>query len=121
MGSSEPSITCRVADAEPVERVETPPPEDQEFEDDDGTIYEWNHKRRKFQPKAVNDDGGYKMEDMTFEMDEETIPVLEMPEEVSSIYSLQLNLDCQAAERRNLGHSMVDLAILRCKSFCMSI
>ena len=74
-----------------MERVETPPLEDQEFEDDDGTIYEWDHKRRKFLPKAVSDDVGYKMEDMTFEMDEETIPALEMPKEVSSALLLSVS------------------------------
>ncbi len=70
-------------DVDPVDRVETPPPEDQEFEDDDGTIYKWDHKLRKFQPKAINSDAGYKLEDMTFEMEEEAIPALEMPKEVS--------------------------------------
>lgn len=66
-----------------MEEAGTPPPEDQEFEDDDGTIYKWDPKLRKFQPKRLESNGEYGMEEMTFEMDEEAIPTIQSPEEVN--------------------------------------
>ena len=75
---------CRAAAPEfaAAEGPSTPPPEDQEFEDDDGTVYQWDRKLRKFQPKGQASTGAeYRVEDMTFEMDEETIPALQMSKE----------------------------------------
>ena len=80
---------CRPADPEfaAAEGPSTPPPEDQEFEDDDGTVYQWDRKLRKFQPKGQASIGAeYRVEDMTFEMDEETIPALQMPKEAGFIH-----------------------------------
>lgn len=68
------------------DRAETPPPEDQQFEDDDGTVYVWDRKLRKFQPKhAAAADAArpdYDLEEMTFEAEEETIPAFVPPVEV---------------------------------------
>ena len=81
--------TCfRAENAGIAEGPATPPPEDQEFEDDDGTIYQWDRKLRKFQPKDLKGGTDYKVEDMTFEMDEEAIPALQMPKEVFTLQYL---------------------------------
>eukprot|EP00884_Botryococcus_braunii_P010462 jgi/Botrbrau1/19417/Bobra.0338s0044.1 len=80
------------ADAEPIsepdeERAATPDPEDQRFEDDDGTIYIWDHALRKFVEEgseagaalAAAQQQGYNVDEMTFEMDEEAIPAYNPP------------------------------------------
>jgi HIV Tat-specific factor 1 len=60
-------------------------PEELEFEDDDGTIYRWDHKRRKYVPAAEADAAAaaaaaeqhaYDVEAMTFVAEEEVIPTL---------------------------------------------
>lgn len=69
------------------ERAATPDPEDQRFEDDDGTIYVWDPALRKFVEEgsdvgaalAAAQQPGYNVDDMTFEMDEEVIPVYNPP------------------------------------------
>lgn len=62
------------------ERVPTPDPEDQRFEDDDGTIYVWDPALRKFVEEGTAPGGGaYNVDEMTFEMDEEIIPEYNPP------------------------------------------
>uniref|UniRef100_A0A7S0RM91 RRM domain-containing protein n=1 Tax=Chlamydomonas leiostraca TaxID=1034604 RepID=A0A7S0RM91_9CHLO len=58
-------------------------PEELEFEDDDGTIYIWDKKLRKYMPKGGASVGpgseggaGYDMEAMTYTGDDEVIPSL---------------------------------------------
>jgi HIV Tat-specific factor 1 len=68
--------------------IESPPPEEQSFKDDDGTKYQWDSSLRKFMPIDEEGDGGeggddvqnttaapvapaYKPEDMVFAPDEE--------------------------------------------------
>jgi hypothetical protein len=80
------------ADADPAaadgaaDRASTP--EELEFEDDDGTIYRWDHKLRKYVPAAEADAAAaaaaaeqqqqhdYDVEAMTFVAEEEVIPTL---------------------------------------------
>jgi hypothetical protein len=79
---------------DPAEREGTP--EELEFEDDDGTIYKWDHKLRKYMPagevpegsgtaaaggsdqqqQQQQDGDGYNIEAMTFVAEEEVIPTL---------------------------------------------
>jgi HIV Tat-specific factor 1 len=60
-------------------------PEELEFEDDDGTMYRWDHKLRKYVPAAEADaaaaaaaaeQDAYDVEAMTFVAEEEVIPTL---------------------------------------------
>jgi HIV Tat-specific factor 1 len=64
-------------------------PEELEFEDDDGTMYRWDHKLRKYVPAAEADAAAaaaaaaeqqqqhdYDVEAMTFVAEEEVIPTL---------------------------------------------
>lgn len=55
-------------------------PEEKEFEDDDGTIYIWDSKLRKFVAKdiqaAAGAEAAYDVEAMTFAGDDEVIPTL---------------------------------------------
>lgn len=55
-------------------------PEEREFEDDDGTIYSWDPKLRKFLPKAGQPASEYNPEDMVFVADELVIPALPVAE-----------------------------------------
>lgn len=56
----------------------TPPPEEQTFTDDDGTVYSWDPATRKFLPRGQGGPGGaavqYNPEDMVFEGEELDIP-----------------------------------------------
>lgn len=62
------------------ERAVTPDPDDQRFEDDDGTIYVWDPALRKFVEEGTAPAGaGYNVDEMTFEMDEEVIPEYNPP------------------------------------------
>jgi hypothetical protein len=78
------------------ERAESPAPEDREFEDDDGTIYQWDPQLRKFQAKEVGGTSeggggaGYGMDEMTFEANEEIIP--ELPEVVPPLPMYPLHM-----------------------------
>lgn len=82
-------------------RQESPPPEDKEFEDDDGTVYVWDSSLRKFQPKA---DGAppvnYGVEDMTFEADEEQQPAYAVPVRFPSQLNITPFLDMLSISRR---------------------
>ncbi|KAK9803813.1 hypothetical protein WJX73_002579 [Symbiochloris irregularis] len=64
----------------PGARISTPPPEDQRFEDDDGTVYVWDRSLRKFveEPEAASLPE-YNAEEMTFVPEEEKIPAMPPP------------------------------------------
>lgn len=77
----------RVADAEtevpkdvnnPDDRPTTPPDGEEEFTDDDGTVYKWNRGLRAWVPQDISpvEDNKYELEDMTFAHEEEVIPAL---------------------------------------------
>lgn len=55
-------------------RAETPPEEEQEFTDDDGTVYSWDKGRKAWVPKEGLKE--YNPEEMVFVPDEEVIPSL---------------------------------------------
>ncbi|KAL9254085.1 17S U2 SnRNP complex component HTATSF1-like protein [Drosera capensis] len=54
------------------EKPSTPPEGEEEFTDDDGTVYKWNHNLRVWIPQdEVNRDAGYALDDMIFFKEEE--------------------------------------------------
>ena len=78
-------MLCRATElAQEEERQSTPPLDEQEFEDDDGTHYVWDPVLRKFQPKGDSDPPAaapnYGLDEMTFAVEEETIPAFTLPE-----------------------------------------
>ncbi|KAK9820468.1 hypothetical protein WJX72_010675 [[Myrmecia] bisecta] len=69
------------------ERVETPPPDERQFEDDDGTVYVWEPRLRKFveqseaaaSTSAAAAAAAYNLEDMVYVGDDEKIPEYKPP------------------------------------------
>eukprot|EP01018_Ginkgo_biloba_P015555 Gb_19844 [translate_table: standard] len=61
-----------------LERPCTPPDGEQEFTDDDGTVYRWDRNLRAWVPQddSFNKDSLYGTEEMTFVNEEEVMPVL---------------------------------------------
>jgi hypothetical protein len=62
------------------ERAETPPREDQTFEDDDGTVYVWDRNTRRYvegeaAAAVANAEADYGLEEMTYVAEEETVPM----------------------------------------------
>lgn len=60
------------------ERPSTPPEGEEEFTDDDGTTYKWDRSLRAWVPQETpeSEDKGYKLEEMTFAVEEEVFPTL---------------------------------------------
>lgn len=58
------------------ERPHTPPDGEQEFTDDDGTVYRWDHNLRAWVPQddSFHKDSLYGLEEMTFVTEEEIMP-----------------------------------------------
>lgn len=58
------------------ERPHTPPDGEQEFTDDDGTVYRWDHNLRAWVPQddSFHKDSLYGLEEMTFVNEEEIMP-----------------------------------------------
>jgi HIV Tat-specific factor 1 len=90
---SDADAAADAGDADAADREGTP--EELEFEDDDGTIYKWDHQLRKYMPagevpegdstaaaaamaeqQQQQDGDGYNIEAMTFVAEEEVIPTL---------------------------------------------
>ncbi|GLI64813.1 hypothetical protein VaNZ11_008220 [Volvox africanus] len=76
---------AKAAEAEASREGDEPEtPEELEFEDDDGTLYVWDKRLRKYMPKdgqpgngaPAPEDAGYDIDAMTYEPDEEVVPTL---------------------------------------------
>lgn len=65
------------AETEQANRADTPPPDQQRFQDDDGTIYVWDANLRRFIPAAETAPStSYDVADMVYEAEDEKIPAL---------------------------------------------
>ncbi|XP_043707190.1 splicing factor U2AF-associated protein 2 isoform X2 [Telopea speciosissima] len=64
------------------ERPTSPPDGEEEFTDDDGTTYKWDHSLRAWVPQdnSISRSGQYGLEDMTFLEEEELFPTLTVAE-----------------------------------------
>lgn len=60
------------------ERPSTPPEGEEEFTDDDGTLYKWDRALRAWVPQESNPESAedYRLEDMTFVQEEEVFPTV---------------------------------------------
>lgn len=73
----------------------TPPPEERSFIDDDGTLYKWDSKLRKFMPEeSVDVASAYNLDDMVFKPDEEQLTVEE--EDVDPVRKRKAALEAAA-------------------------
>lgn len=75
------AIEAETADAN---RAETPPPDQQRFQDDDGTSYAWDSNLRRFVPAGDElPSASYDPADMVYEAEDEKIPAMPsvLPEE----------------------------------------
>ncbi|GAB4855904.1 hypothetical protein Ancab_024544 [Ancistrocladus abbreviatus] len=61
-----------------LDRPSTPPEGEEEFTDDDGTVYKWDRGLRAWVPQDDKTGGGenYELEDMTFFQEEEVFPTV---------------------------------------------
>ncbi|KAK9673522.1 hypothetical protein RND81_12G172900 [Saponaria officinalis] len=61
-------------------RPSTPPEGEEEFVDDDGTLYKWDRSLRAWVPQEIQDSGnaGYALDDMVFAVEEEVFPTLKV-------------------------------------------
>lgn len=80
------------AETEQANRVDTPPPDQQRFQDDDGTIYVWDSNVRRFVPAGETAPStSYDVADMVYEAEDEKIPAMPAPIQVcaslSSLFS----------------------------------
>lgn len=69
------AIELETAEAE---RAQTPPPDQQTFQDDDGTMYKWDPALRRFQPADTvpSSTAEYNEADMVYEAEDEMIPAM---------------------------------------------
>lgn len=68
------AIEAETADAN---RAETPPPDQQRFQDDDGTSYAWDTNLRRFVPAGDElPSASYDPADMVYEAEDEKIPAM---------------------------------------------
>jgi len=68
------AIEAETADAN---RAETPPPDQQRFQDDDGTSYAWDSNLRRFVPAGDElPSASYDPADMVYEAEDEKIPAM---------------------------------------------
>ena len=58
------------------ERAATPPPEERDFVDDDGTAYRWDPAQRRFAELGAPPAPSYGVEEMTFAVEPEVIPAM---------------------------------------------
>uniref|UniRef100_A0A7C8ZS16 GYF domain-containing protein n=1 Tax=Opuntia streptacantha TaxID=393608 RepID=A0A7C8ZS16_OPUST len=60
------------------DRPSTPPEGEEEFTDDDGTTYKWDRSLRVWVPQEnqASEDKGYALEEMTYAVEEEVFPTL---------------------------------------------
>lgn len=60
------------------ERLATPPKGEEEFTDDDGTVYRWDHGRKAWVPQgeSLGEAPIYRAEEMVFDVEEEVFPTL---------------------------------------------
>lgn len=74
--AKEEELNIQTDDAD--ERPHTPPDGEQEFTDDDGTLYRWDHNLRAWVPQddSFHKDSLYGLEEMTFVNEEEVMPVI---------------------------------------------
>ena len=72
------------AETAEINRAETPPPDQQRFQDDDGTMYAWDSSLRRFVPAGEELPGtSYDPADMVYEAEDEKIPAMPAVLEVS--------------------------------------
>lgn len=73
--------------------VSTPPPDEQRFVDDDGTVYLWDGQLRKFveEGSTAATAPEYNPDDMTYEPEEEKIPAVPRPAEVDGVLMLMIH------------------------------
>ena len=62
-------------DGKDEERAATPPPEERNFVDDDGTAYQWDPAQRRFAEMGAPAPS-YGVEEMTFAVEPEVIPAM---------------------------------------------
>jgi len=74
--AKEEELETQTDDAD--ERPRTPPEGEQEFTDDDGTVYRWDHNLRAWVPQddSFHKDSLYGLEEMTFVEEEEIMPAI---------------------------------------------
>ena len=58
------------------ERIATPPPDERNFVDDDGTAYEWDPAQRRFVEMGAPPAPTYGVEEMTFAVEPDVIPAM---------------------------------------------
>lgn len=81
------------------ERPATPPEGEEEFTDDDGTVYRWDHGRKAWAPQGESLVGApvYRAEEMVFDVEEEVFPTMkadspvEVDEHVASTKEVQVS------------------------------
>ena len=77
-------------------REETPPPDQQRFQDDDGTTYVWDGNLRRFVPAGEDAPStSYDPADMVYEAEDEKIPLIPTAHEVSFGHQDHTYLDAQ--------------------------
>ena len=65
------------AESEQANRADTPPPDQQRFQDDDGTMYVWDSDLRRFVPAGeMAPSTSYDVADMVYEAEDEKIPAM---------------------------------------------
>lgn len=65
------------AESEQANRADTPPPDQQRFQDDDGTMYVWDGNLRRFVPAGeMTPSTSYDVADMVYEAEDEKIPAM---------------------------------------------
>lgn len=65
------------AETEQANRADTPPPDQQRFQDDDGTIYVWDSSMRRFVPAGeTTSSTSYDVADMVYEAEDAKIPAM---------------------------------------------
>lgn len=73
-------------------RAETPPPDQQRFQDDDGTTYAWDSNLRRFVPAGEELPGtSYDPADMVYEAEDEKIPAMPAVLQVSLCMHIDQN------------------------------
>ncbi|KAK3136063.1 hypothetical protein QOZ80_5BG0427520 [Eleusine coracana subsp. coracana] len=86
------------------ERPGTPPDGEEEFTDDDGTIYKWDRTLRAWVPQndTMDKKEGYAVEEMTFALEDEVFQAPEIPDS-STLEEIKL-----PAENKNIESDKAD-------------
>ena len=83
------------AETEQANRADTPPPDQQRFQDDDGTIYVWDANVRRFVPAAeMAPSTSYDVADMVYEAEDEKIPAMPAAIQVKKLSIMLRSLAC---------------------------